>query len=731
MLLIEADGKALFAEHGIPVPDGVFVTSPPVANLPGTGPWIVKAQVPVGGRGKAGGVLLGVSLAQVNAAVEQLIGTRLKGHQVDACLVEHAVDGEERYLAVMIDAASYGVRVIYAAEGGIEIERSGAATGRVCEPDADAIAEAVRDLASAEPPPQRDAIVTIGRKLATLLLDHELALAEINPLFISGFGCVAGDAKVVVDLNAVERQPRIAALIEARPDIYADANRKLREGFDYVELDPEGEIGLVTTGAGLSMMLIDELTARGGKPLNFCDIRTGQMRGSPARLQRVLEWITSRPSLRVVLVNIFAGITDLAEFAMLLATAIDNTPGLSVPVVARLVGRGADEAKRILAERQPDMFVTEDLEAALQRMSPGAEKNTPPPLEGGGWGEGWYCRWPLRFAPLPPPLKGRGDARPWSTACAASPAPLPQGEGEYAGCLALASLSRTTPVIVQGITGRMGRTHAALMRAYGTNIVGGTATRTDVAEVAGVPVFPDCAAAVAATGAVASVVMAPPGGTLAAVTEALAAGIKLVVTVAEGVPLHDAIRIGRATRDAGAMWIGASTPGMAIPGEVKLGFLPDVALRPGPLAIMTKSGTLSYEVGYRLAREGLGQSIWIGVGGDPVKGVRFANLLQPFFDDTRTHGIVLVGEVGGTEEEECADALLRLGLRKPVYALIAGREAKEGVAMGHAGALVHGETGTLTTKTQRLTAAGARCFASLEALIEACTNDFRALGTQP
>ena len=292
-------------------------------------------------------------------------------------------------------------------------------------------------------------------------------------------------------------------------------------------------------------------------------------------------------------------------------------------------------------------------------------------------------------------------------------------------------LSRETKVIVQGITGRMGRTHAALMRAYGTNIVGGTATRTDVAEVASAPVFPDCAAAVAATGAVASVVMAPPAGTLAAVTEALAAGIKLVVTVAEGVPLHDAIRIGRVARDADATWIGASTPGMAIPGEVKLGFLPDVTLRPGPLAIMTKSGTLSYEVGYRLAREGLGQSIWVGVGGDPVKGVRFADLLQPFFDDTRTHGIVLVGEVGGTEEEECADALLRLGLRKPVYALIAGREAKEGVAMGHAGALVHGETGTLTTKTQRLTAAGARCFASLEALIEACTDDFRALRTQP
>ena len=291
------------------------------------------------------------------------------------------------------------------------------------------------------------------------------------------------------------------------------------------------------------------------------------------------------------------------------------------------------------------------------------------------------------------------------------------------------TLSRETPVIVQGITGRMGRTHAALMRAYGTNIVGGTSTRTDIPEAAGVPVFPSCRAAVLATGAVASVAMAPPLETLAAVEEALAAGIQLVVTVAEGIPLHDAMRIGRAVRRAGATWIGGSTPGMAIPGEIKLGFLPDVCLRPGPFAIMSKSGTLSYEVGFRLVHERLGQSIWVGVGGDPVKGVRFADLLPMFFADPRTHAIILVGEVGGSEEEECADALARLGVRKPLYALIAGREAKEGVSMGHAGALVMGDAGTLTSKTQRLTAAGARVFASIEALIQACVGDFAALRT--
>ena len=367
MLLIEADGKALFAEQGIPVPAGVVVTDV-VTALPGDGPWMVKAQVPVGGRGKAGGIVRCGSKAEVEAAVGSMLGGRLKGHAVDACLVEAAAVGQERYISVMVDAASYGLRVIYAAAGGVEIEESGSAEGRLCAAHPGAVAEALEDLLAGEPVAWRDQVAAIGKAMATLLIDKELALVEINPLFVSESDCVAGDAKVVVDLNAVERQPVIAAMIAARPVVYMDANRKIAEGFDYVELDPEGEIGLVTTGAGLSMMLIDELVARGAKPLNFCDIRTGQMRGSPARLIRVLEWITARPSLKAVLVNIFAGITDLGEFSGLLAAAMQASPGFKVPVVARLVGRNAAEAKRILGEAQPGMLVTEDLAEALVRI---------------------------------------------------------------------------------------------------------------------------------------------------------------------------------------------------------------------------------------------------------------------------------------------------------------------------------------------------------------------------
>lgn len=279
----------------------------------------------------------------------------------------------------------------------------------------------------------------------------------------------------------------------------------------------------------------------------------------------------------------------------------------------------------------------------------------------------------------------------------------------------LFSITQETPVIVQGATGRMGRRHAALMRDYGTRIVGGTSTHAG--DVDGLPIFTNCAAAVAATGAVASVAMVPPADVERAAREAIEAGIRVVVSIAEGVPVHDALRLRSVAVANDACWLGASTPGFAIPGKVKLGFLPDVALFSGQWAIITKSGTLSYEVGYRLGASGLGQSIWIGVGGDSVKGLRFADLVPHLAQHAETSGVILVGEVGGTEEEEFAAALMEHRFPKPVLALLAGQESKEGVSMGHAGALTYGGMGTLASKTRRLAAAGVIVCKTIDNLI--------------
>lgn len=280
-----------------------------------------------------------------------------------------------------------------------------------------------------------------------------------------------------------------------------------------------------------------------------------------------------------------------------------------------------------------------------------------------------------------------------------------------------AFLAPDASVVVQGMTGRAGRTHTLAMRAYGTRIVGGVSPRDE--DVGGLPVFRDCASAVAATGAVASVAIVPPLAVLPAILEAVGAGIRTVVTITEGMPIHDAVRARQAVAEAGARWIGASTPGIAIPGRMKLGFLPDVSLAPGRLGVMAKSGTLSYEVCHRLVARGLGQSLWVGVGGDPVKGTRFADMLSHFAADADTDALVIVGEIGGDEEEELAAAMVAQRFGKPVYALVAGQAAREGVTMGHAGALIHGNAGTVESKTAALRGAGAQVFTRIRDLVDA------------
>jgi succinyl-CoA synthetase alpha subunit len=278
-------------------------------------------------------------------------------------------------------------------------------------------------------------------------------------------------------------------------------------------------------------------------------------------------------------------------------------------------------------------------------------------------------------------------------------------------------IDRSTAVIVQGITGRAGQLHSRLMMEYGTRIVGGVSPGGGSRTVNGVPVFANCAEAVAKAGAQASVLLVGALQLLEAMQEALAAGIRYLVTPTEGMPVHDALKALELVREAGAAWIGASTPGMAIPGEVKLGFLPDDSLRPGPLGLMSKSGTLSYEAGYRLAQHGVGTSVWIGVGGDPVKGTRYADLVPFYAADAQTEALLIIGEIGGAEEEEFAQALAAQRFPKPVFALIAGRSAPEGVTMGHAGALVHGSHGTYASKRAALEAAGVQVFGTLNDMV--------------
>lgn len=283
--------------------------------------------------------------------------------------------------------------------------------------------------------------------------------------------------------------------------------------------------------------------------------------------------------------------------------------------------------------------------------------------------------------------------------------------------MSLPRIDRSTKVILQGISGRAGRLHSRLMKEYGTNLVGGVSPAKDVREINGIPLFPDCAAAVKATGATVSVALVGPYDLLDAMREAVAAGIRMIVTPTEGMPVHDALKAKRLTQDAGVLWIGGSTPGMAVAETAKLGFLPDVSLKSGPLGLMSKSGTLSYESGFRLAQRGVGTSVWIGVGGDPVKGLRYSDLVPFYAQDAQTRALLIIGEIGGRDEEDFAEALKAQAFAKPVFALIAGRTAPEGVAMGHAGALTYGSHGGYAAKRAALEAAGVTVYDTLNAMV--------------
>lgn len=381
MLMLEHDAKRLLASHGIQVPEGVLVNEAGAAAAQFSLPWVVKAQVPTGGRGKAGGIKVVRSADEMRTVLTRMLGSKLKGHLVREARIEPAVTfRSEAYVSFSVDPESASVRVLLSAAGGIDVEEAGAEhlLSGSAPPAADALAAEVERLAAQLPDDVRHALSDAGRALARAFLDLDLTLLEINPLFIlEGGTWIAGDAKVIFDDNAFVRQPALSAMLQERAAAYPDAAFKQENGFDFVVLDAEGEIGLVTTGAGLSMKLVDELIGRGARPFNFCDIRTGQMRGDPARLIHVLQRMAAGPNIRAVLVNIFAGITDLAEFASLLITALKAVPSLDVPVVVRLVGNAEEKAAALLGTSGLPLLIEPDLDRAVEvALKVGRERGT-------------------------------------------------------------------------------------------------------------------------------------------------------------------------------------------------------------------------------------------------------------------------------------------------------------------------------------------------------------------
>ena len=268
-------------------------------------------------------------------------------------------------------------------------------------------------------------------------------------------------------------------------------------------------------------------------------------------------------------------------------------------------------------------------------------------------------------------------------------------------------VNKNTRLVVQGITGREGEFHTRQMIEYGTNVVAGVTPGKGGGWVAGVPVFDTMHEAVHATGANASIIYVPARFAPDAILEAADSGVKLVVCITEGIPVLDMIRVRAYLDCMDTRLVGPNCPGIITPGEAKVGIMPGHIHTPGPVGLVSRSGTLTYEVVYALTERGLGQSTAIGIGGDPINGTSFIDVLQMFEEDPHTTQVVLIGEIGGTDEQQAADFIAR-SMSKPVTAFIAGQTAPPGKRMGHAGAIIEGGEGTAAEKITAFEAVGVR-----------------------
>jgi succinyl-CoA synthetase alpha subunit len=281
-----------------------------------------------------------------------------------------------------------------------------------------------------------------------------------------------------------------------------------------------------------------------------------------------------------------------------------------------------------------------------------------------------------------------------------------------------------TRLLVQGITGKEGQFHTRQCVAYGTHVVAGVTPGKGGGEMDGIPVFNGVAEAVDKTKANCSMIFVPPPFAADAIMESIDAGVELIVAITEGIPVLDMMRIKQMINGSGSRLIGPNCPGIITPGKAKIGIMPAQIHKPGgPIGVVSRSGTLTYEVVFQLTGQGIGQTTCIGIGGDPINGTNFIDCLEAFENDPETKGIVMVGEIGGNAEEDAAD-FIKSNVTKPVVGFIAGITAPPGRRMGHAGAIISGSSGTAQAKIDVLQKAGVHVCENLGYIGELCTEVF-------
>ncbi|WP_027361195.1 succinate--CoA ligase subunit alpha [Halodesulfovibrio aestuarii] len=675
MFLNEHLSKKLFGEAGITTPEGTLLT-PDSIVVPDhmSPPWYLKAQVLTGGRGKAGGILRADSPEEFYRKAEKIFTMEIKGNTVPFIRVEQATDiAKECYLSFVLSREHKDLLFTVSSAGGIEVETSTQA--------AKPLIQRVHLLSGLKDHHLRAAFFELGvdkehysgfcdlvKKLYGVVAKYGLLMAEINPLVITVQGeWVALDGKVELDDNVVDLYP------DSLGDYYTPEHHSREEniareaGLSYVQL--KGWVGILVNGAGLAMATMDLLNFKGLTAANFMDLGGAADR---ERIKRALDLLFGNDDVKVVFINLFGGIVSCKEVGTALLAVLGGKSAPK-PIVIRMAGFESEEGRALMQESSVEnVYIASEMNDALEKLHTLKPADAP------------TVEFTLEEELMPPLMP-----------------PFTRTEVDN-----ILGLNENSQVLVQGITGKVAQRHVALMQEYGTNIVAGVTPFKGGQEVMGVPVYNSVHEAKKHHRIDASIIFVPAAFAADAVAESATEEIPWVICITEGIAQASMLSALKDVAGTRTRVIGPNTPGVIVPGQCKIGIMPANVFTAGNVAIFSRSGTLTYEAADRLSQAGIGQSICVGIGGDSFIGTSFTDLFKLVRNDDNTHAVLILGEVGGTAEEELARYVMMTGFEKPVVSFIAARTAPPGKRLGHAGAILDEKSGGIEGKLQAMRDAG-------------------------
>ncbi|WP_291327705.1 succinate--CoA ligase subunit alpha [Desulfovibrio sp. UCD-KL4C] len=684
MLLNEHLSKTLLKEAaGIPVPTGVKITTKDLPNLEPYFPlpWILKAQVPVGGRGKAGGIKKIETKEEYETIARQILSMEIKGNKVPFLRAEPAVDiRQEFYLSLTLSRQRRKVIMTVGREGGVEIENMGPENllvQEICLPGGlhpNQIRAAFFHIGIAkELFADFSSIVT---NLYKTMIDYGLLLAEINPLALTGYGkLLALDGKIEMDDNIVDINPAFERFYQPEHST-REENIARNAGMSFVSL--KGWVGLIANGAGLAMASMDALNFSELPAANFLDLGGA---ADQKRIETALELLFNDKQVEAIFINLFGGILSCELVAKALVAALGEKDPKK-PIVVRMSGNSAEIGLKVLKEISSEkLHRARNMHEAIEMLKSLKPANPPK----------------VKFAP---PISAMSKSTVKDVGYKSS---------------SLFEIDKDTPILVQGITGQEGRLHTRLMLEYGSNIVAGVTPFKGDQEVLGVPVYNSIKEAQLHHEIGASIIFVPPKLAADAILEAASCEIPWVVCITEGIVQSSMLNVLEQVKGGKTRVVGPNTPGLIVPGQTKIGILPTTPFSPGPVAVLSRSGTLTYEVADRLNQVGIGQSLSVGIGGDSYIGTTFADMFDMLRNHYETKAVIVLGEIGGTAEQDLADYVIKTGFDKPVLSFIAGQTAPPGKRLGHAGAILQEGTG-VQGKLEKMRSAGFTVCPSLESI---------------